>query len=185
MRKFICYASLCLSNFYWEAESWLHKSICNEWCQHTDKEKLFFGKNRVWAWKTFLRICLPIESSPCSDFKKNKMLLAKAIKVQESSCSLACFSSNPSFWNLVIQYLHIHVHTCIYVYIHMEKKTDLRMVSGKIDKMDGKVYLFCFTVSVQLLVRSRETDLQVLYVNCPKGWIGFGNKCSSIKKIKV
>ena len=51
------------------------------------------------------------------------------------------------------------------------------MVSGKIDKMDGKVYLFCFTVSVQLLVSSRETDLQVLYVNCPKGWIGFGNKC--------
>ena len=59
----------------------------------------------------------------------------------------------------------------------MEKKTDLRMVSGKIDKMDGKVYLFCFTVSVQLLVRSRETDLQVVYVTCPKGWIGFGNKC--------
>ena len=51
------------------------------------------------------------------------------------------------------------------------------MVSVKIDKMDGKIYLLCFTVSVQLLVRSRETDLQVLYVTCPKGWIGFGNKC--------
>ena len=59
----------------------------------------------------------------------------------------------------------------------MEKKTDLRMVSGKIDKMDGKIYSLCFTVSVQLLVRSRATDVQILLATCPKGWIGFGSKC--------
>ena len=51
------------------------------------------------------------------------------------------------------------------------------MVSGQIDKRREKIYLLCFTVSVQLLVRSRETDLHVLYVTCPKGWIGFGSKC--------
>ena len=51
------------------------------------------------------------------------------------------------------------------------------MVSGKIDKMDGKIYSLCFTVSVQLLVRSRATDVQVLLATCPKGWIGFGSKC--------
>ena len=51
------------------------------------------------------------------------------------------------------------------------------MVSGKIDKMGGKIYLIFFTVSVQLLVRSRKTDLHVLYVTCPEGWIGFGSKC--------
>lgn len=80
------------------------------------KENCSFGKNRqIWAWKTFLRVCLPIENRPCSDFEKSKRLLAKAMKVQESSCSLACSSSNPSFWNSVILYLHIHVHTCIYV----------------------------------------------------------------------
>nr|XP_025138973.1 C-type lectin domain family 2 member D11 isoform X1 [Bubalus bubalis] len=33
------------------------------------------------------------------------------------------------------------------------------------------------TLSALLAVRSRETDLQVVYVTCPKGWIGFGNKC--------
>uniref|UniRef100_A0A8C0AFJ7 C-type lectin domain-containing protein n=1 Tax=Bos mutus grunniens TaxID=30521 RepID=A0A8C0AFJ7_BOSMU len=43
--------------------------------------------------------------------------------------------------------------------------------------MDEKIYLLCFTVSCQLLVRSRETDLLILYVSCPKGWIGFGSKC--------
>ena len=59
----------------------------------------------------------------------------------------------------------------------MEKKTDLRMISGKIDKMDGKIYSLCFTVSVQLLARSRKPDLKVLYVTCPEGWIGFGSKC--------
>lgn len=25
-------------------ESWFHKSIYKKWCQHTYKEKLFFGK---------------------------------------------------------------------------------------------------------------------------------------------
>ncbi|XP_070646262.1 C-type lectin domain family 2 member H-like isoform X2 [Bos indicus] len=39
------------------------------------------------------------------------------------------------------------------------------------------VALNVVTLSVLLAVRSRETDLQVLYVNCPKGWIGFGSKC--------
>ena len=66
------------------------------------------------------------------------------------------------------------VYLCIYTYV---KKTDLRVVSVKIDKRDEKIYLLCFTVSVQLLVRSRETDLLILYVSCPKGWIGFGSKC--------
>ena len=51
------------------------------------------------------------------------------------------------------------------------------MISGKIDKRDKKIYLTCFTVSVQLLVRSRKPDSHVLYVTCPKGWIGFGYKC--------
>ena len=46
-------------------ESWFHKSIYKKWCQHTYKEKLFFGKKvGVWTGKTFLRICLPIESKP-------------------------------------------------------------------------------------------------------------------------
>uniref|UniRef100_A0A4W2HLF7 C-type lectin domain family 2 member H-like n=1 Tax=Bos indicus x Bos taurus TaxID=30522 RepID=A0A4W2HLF7_BOBOX len=39
------------------------------------------------------------------------------------------------------------------------------------------VALNVVTLCVLLAVRSRETDLQVVYVTCPKGWIGFGNKC--------
>ncbi|MXQ79910.1 hypothetical protein E5288_WYG013618 [Bos mutus] len=39
------------------------------------------------------------------------------------------------------------------------------------------VALNVVTLSILLAVRSRETDLQVVYVTCPKGWIGFGNKC--------
>lgn len=119
MRKFLCYASLCLSNTFSEnRESWFHKSIYKKWCQHTYKRKTILWENSgVWTGKTFpTRVCLPIESSPCSDFEENKTLLAKAIKIQDSSCSLACFSSKLSFWNLVILYLHIHVHTCVYIY---------------------------------------------------------------------
>ncbi|XP_002687880.2 C-type lectin domain family 2 member D11-like isoform X1 [Bos indicus] len=39
------------------------------------------------------------------------------------------------------------------------------------------VALYLVTLSALLAVRSRETDLLILYVSCPKGWIGFGSKC--------
>nr|XP_025138988.1 C-type lectin domain family 2 member H-like isoform X2 [Bubalus bubalis]XP_025138990.1 C-type lectin domain family 2 member H-like isoform X2 [Bubalus bubalis]XP_025138991.1 C-type lectin domain family 2 member H-like isoform X2 [Bubalus bubalis]XP_025138992.1 C-type lectin domain family 2 member H-like isoform X2 [Bubalus bubalis] len=39
------------------------------------------------------------------------------------------------------------------------------------------VALNAVTLSALLAVRSRKTDLHVLYVTCPEGWIGFGSKC--------
>ncbi|XP_040091077.1 C-type lectin domain family 2 member D11-like isoform X2 [Oryx dammah] len=39
------------------------------------------------------------------------------------------------------------------------------------------VALNVVTLSTLAAVRSRATDLQVLYATCPEGWIGFGNKC--------
>ncbi|XP_055250309.1 C-type lectin domain family 2 member D11-like isoform X3 [Moschus berezovskii] len=39
------------------------------------------------------------------------------------------------------------------------------------------VALIVALLSILVAVRSRETDSQVLYVTCPKGWIGFGCKC--------
>ena len=73
----------------------------------------------------------------------------------------------------------LHICICVYIwvytYTHKEKKTDLRMVSGKIDERVKK--FVTFTVFVQLLVRRRELDSRALYVPCSKGWIGFGRKC--------
>lgn len=67
---------------------------------------------------------LPIESSPCSDFEKSKRLLAKAMKVQESSCSLAILFFKP----LILEFCYtVPTYTCIHMYIYICKK---RLISG-------------------------------------------------------
>ena len=62
----------------------------------------------------------------------------------------------------VLTYMNTCVYMCTYIHmLYILKKTNLKMVSGVIGKRDEKIYLLCFTVSVQLLLRSRELVPQI------------------------
>ena len=107
------------------------------------------------------------------------MLLAKAIKVQNLVVIWHAFLQTPHFGiYLYCTYIYMNTHVYMYILIHAYVKKD-RPQDGKwnIDKRHEKIHLLCFTMSVQLLVRSRKPDSHILYVPCPKGWIGFGRKC--------
>lgn len=56
------------------------QSIYKKWCNIHIRKTILWENSGVWTGKTFLRICLPIESSPCSDFEEKTNAISQGHK---------------------------------------------------------------------------------------------------------
>lgn len=101
------------------------------------------GKNKcIWAWKTFLAISPPTESSPCSDFKKNKRVLTKAMNYKNLVDFWSCFSLTP-LWTLV-RYVYTQVTQLL---IHMHLHTRIPLCSFSLRNLFNEAPSFLFLSS--------------------------------------